>query len=200
MSAAAVEHPCDGKPPTLLDEAERLAERNPGYRIEILGGVITVTPPPDGPHGLSLTDLTFAFAPLHGGGSHVIQGIGLWLPSGPYDFAVPDLAVVDADFRDHLIENNCYSPDVFRMALEVTSSNYNSDLKIKVAAYANAKIPVYVIVDRKHERLHVLQDPLANEYGQHRLYAPGEQATLPGSIGDAEVTLDVAAILEAAHP
>ncbi|MFE0193852.1 Uma2 family endonuclease [Streptomyces sp. NPDC058989] len=199
MSAAAVEHPCDGKPPTLLDEAERLAERNPGYRVEILGGVITVTPPPDGAHGQSLTDLIFAFASLHGGESKVIQGIGLWLPGGPFDFAVPDLAVVDADFRDHLVQNNCYGPDTFRLVLEVTSSNYNADLKIKVAAYANAKIPVYVIVDRKHDRLHVLHDPLANGYDTHRLYAPGEHATLPDSVGGA-VTLDVAAILRAARP
>lgn len=56
MSAAAVEHPCDGKS-ALLEEAERLAEKLPGYRIEIIGGELTVTPPPDGPHGDALSDL-----------------------------------------------------------------------------------------------------------------------------------------------
>lgn len=49
MSAAAVEHPCDpcdGELPTLLEEADRLIERLPGYRVEIIGGVLTATPPP----------------------------------------------------------------------------------------------------------------------------------------------------------
>ncbi|BDM72518.1 membrane protein [Streptomyces nigrescens] len=198
MSAAAVEPPCDGKSP-LLREAERLAERLPGYRIEIIGGTITVTPPPDGPHGESLSDLLMAFAPLHAKESKVIQGIGIWLPDGPDDYAVPDLAVVDADYRRHHIAENCYDPAVFRLVLEVTSSNYQNDLKKKVGAYAIAKVPVYVIVDRKHDRLHVLQDPVANEYDKHRVHARGEHVALPGSIGT-DITLDVEAILETARP
>lgn len=45
------------------------------------------------------------------------------------------------------------------MVLEVTSNNYQNDLRVKVAACAIAEIPVYVIVDRKHQRLHVLSAP-----------------------------------------
>ncbi|GES30326.1 Uma2 family endonuclease [Streptomyces angustmyceticus] len=198
MSAAAVEHPHDGKS-ALLREAERLAEKLPGYRIEIIGGELTVTPPADGPHADSLTDLTFAFAPAHGAETRVAQAMGVWLPDGPEDYAVPDLAVVDADYRDHLLSDNCYDPAVFRMVLEVTSSNYATDLKKKVAAYAIAKIPVYVVIDRKKDRVHVLTDPFANEYRCHRVHAPGQQLTLPESLG-AEITLDVAAILDVARP
>ena len=47
--------------------------------------------------------------------------------------------------------------------LEVTSSNWKADLKTKIAAYAEAQVPVYVIVDRKHERLHVLTDPAGGD-------------------------------------
>jgi Uma2 family endonuclease len=68
-----------------------------------------------------------------------------------------------------------------------------------VTAYAEAKVPVYVIVDRKHQRLHVLTDPAGDTYENHRPHAPGELVTLPDSIG-AEVTLDVAAILTAGRP
>lgn len=35
MSAAAVEHPCDGEPESLLETASRLTEQHPGYRVEI---------------------------------------------------------------------------------------------------------------------------------------------------------------------
>lgn len=200
MSAAA-EHPCDGEPPTLLETANSLMEQHPGYRVEIIKGVITVAPPPDGAHARALTDLMVPFiaSGLHGPESEVLQGIGLWLPGGPEDYAIPDLAVVDADFEEHYIENNCYDPCSFRLVLEVTSSNYQQDLRNKVAAYAEAQIPVYVIVDRKHTRVHVLTDPnLADrDYDTHRVHAPGEQITLPDSIG-AEVKLDVEALLQAA--
>ncbi|MCP3820706.1 Uma2 family endonuclease [Streptomyces sp. A3M-1-3] len=198
MSAAAVEQPHRDTPATLLEAANQLMEQNPGFRVEIIGGVIVVTPPPDFPHARALTDLMIPFlaAGLHGGETSVAQGVGVWLPDGPEDYAIPDFAVVDADIEEHLIENNCYDPACFRLVLEVTSSNYNNDLRNKVRAYAEAKIPVYVIVDRKNGRVRVLTDPLPNEYDKHALYAPGQQVTLPESIG-AKVTLDVAALLKA---
>lgn len=55
-------------------------------------------------------------------------------------------------------------------------------------------MPVYVIVDRRHQRLHVLTEPAGGAYGNHRVHAPGELVALPDSIG-AKVTLDVAEIL-----
>ncbi|MFE1292021.1 Uma2 family endonuclease [Streptomyces sp. NPDC058751] len=199
MSAASVERPHDDRP--LIAEANRLMDRNPGYRVEIIGGQILVSPPPDGAHASALTDLMLPFlaAGLHGAESQVLQGIGLWLPSGAEDYAVPDLALVDADFREHLVENNCYDPVCFRLVLEVTSSNYQSDLRTKVSAYAGADVPVYVIVDRKHRRLHVLTDPAGGGYGNHRVHAPGELVALPDTIG-AKVTLDVAEILASGGP
>ncbi|MFE2064476.1 Uma2 family endonuclease [Streptomyces sp. NPDC059467] len=199
MSAASVERPHGERP--LIAEANRLMDRNPGYRVEIIGGKIVVTPPPDGPHAVTLTDLVLLFnaAGLHGVESKVVQGIGLWLPTGTEDYAIPDLSLVDADYRDHHVENNCYEPVSFRLVLEVTSSNWKNDLRDKVKAYASAKLPVYVIVDRKHQRLHVLTDPTGDGYDSHRPYSSGETVTLPGSIGG-EVTLNVKEILEAAQP
>ncbi|MFD8415761.1 MULTISPECIES: Uma2 family endonuclease [unclassified Streptomyces] len=196
MSAAPAEQPYGDR--SLLDEANRLMERNPGYRVEIIGGQIIVSPPADGPHGEVLTDLILPFvvAGLHGEEAKLIQGLGLWLPAGPSDYAIPDLSLVDAGYRDHEVQNNCYDPVVFRLVLEVTSSNYQTDLRTKVAAYANAQVPVYVIVDRRHNRLHVLTDPAQDEYATHRVHAPGELVALPESIG-AKVVLDVAEVLAA---
>ncbi|WP_435297780.1 Uma2 family endonuclease [Streptomyces sp. YPW6] len=202
MSAAAVEHPCDGEPEfSLLDSANELSDQLPGRRVEIIGGVITVAPSPDGPHSDALMTLALLFgaAGLHGQESRILQGAGLWLPSGPYDYAIPDLALVDADYRDHQAENATYDPSVFRLVLEVTSGNYQNDLRNKVTAYAQAKIPVYVILDRKHSRVHVLTEPLAGGYDNHQVYAPGQTVTLPDSIG-AEVSLDVEELVRAGSP
>ncbi|WP_344962147.1 Uma2 family endonuclease [Streptomyces thioluteus] len=197
MSAAAVERSCDHGEPTLLDEAEELAERIPGYRVEILGGSIVVTPPPDLRHARALTGLTLAFSSAETEETLVVQGVGVWLPDGPFDHAIPDLAIVDADAERHPVEKTYYDPAAFRMVLEVTSTNYLQDIRTKVIAYAIAKIPVYVIVDRKKQCLHVLTEPFANEFNNHRIYTSGDRAVLPTSIG-AEIELDVADILKRA--
>jgi len=199
MSAAAVERPYGERP--LIAEANRLMERNPGYRVEIIGGQILVSPPPDVAHARALSRLMrpFITAGLADGETDVLQGVGLWLPGGTEDYAIPDLVVVDADIEEHLVENNCYDPVCFRLVLEVTSSNYRTDLRTKVVAYAEAKVPVYVIVDRKHQRLHVLTEPVGDTYENHRPHAPGEIVSLPDSIG-AKVTLDVTEILKAGQP
>ncbi|MFI5877959.1 Uma2 family endonuclease [Streptomyces sp. NPDC051554] len=199
MSAAPVEQPHGDRP--LIAEANRLMDRNPGNRVEIIGDLIVMSPPPDGAHAAALTDLMVPFiaAGLHGTESMVLQGIGLWLSSGAEDYAIPDLALVDADFQEHLVENSCYDPIAFRLVLEVTSSNYQADLRTKVAAYAGSNVPVYVIIDRQHQRLHVLTDPAEGTYASHRVHAPGELVTLPDTLG-AKVTLDVAEILKAGQP
>jgi Uma2 family endonuclease len=202
MSAASVEQPFhDEEPVTLTTIADEIMERHPGYRVEIIGGHLLVTPSPDAPHARALTGLMIPFiaAGLHGGETETLQNVGLWLPTGAEDYAIPDLVVVDADIDDHFVENNAYDPACFRLVLEVTSGNWKDDLKTKVAAYAEAKVPVYVVVDRKHQRLHVLTDPVGSTYENHRPHAPGELVTLPDSIG-AKVTLDVAEILKAGRP
>ncbi|MFC9297214.1 Uma2 family endonuclease [Streptomyces sp. NPDC057011] len=199
MSAAAVEHPFADEPSgDLLRTAKRITELFPGYRVEIIGGVISVAPPPDFRHARILTKLMRPFyeADLSGSDTEIAQGVGVWLPGGPEDYAVPDFVLVDADIEDHYISENCYDPACFRLVLEVTSSNFNNDLRTKVRAYAEAAIPVYVVVDRKNNRLHVLTDPVDGEYANHTLYAPGQQVTLPDSIG-AKVTLDAGELLKA---
>ncbi|OCC08551.1 Uma2 family endonuclease [Streptomyces sp. PTY087I2] len=203
MPTAAVDRPGADEPKPLIEAANRLMDRLPGYRVEIIDGMLTVAPLRDGPHANALTTvmLPLLSAGLSDGDTEaeVLQGIGLWLPSGPEDYAIPDLSIVDADFDDHLIENNCYDPACFRLVLEVTSENHRTDLRHKVTAYARAKIPVYVIVDRKHGRVHVLTEPLPAGYDRHEVYAPGQQAPLPASIG-AEVSLDVDEIVRAGSP
>ncbi|MDN3024446.1 hypothetical protein [Streptomyces sp. S.PB5] len=44
-----------------------------------------------------------------------LLGIGLWLPTGVDDFAVPDLSVVEADFLSTHVQHNCYAPRAFRL-------------------------------------------------------------------------------------
>ncbi|MCX5209328.1 Uma2 family endonuclease [Kitasatospora sp. NBC_00240] len=194
MSAAAVEQPFEQ--PTLLEAADLISDQLVGYRVEIIGSQIAVTPPPDAPHSRSLTNIMVPFlaAGLHGEETQVLQGIGIRLPDGPSDYAIPDLAVVDGDIDEHHVENNCYDPAVFRLVLEVTSQNHSSDLKVKPAAYASAGVPVYVIVDRRNRKVMVLTDPSDGEYRLHAVHHPGQSFELPASLG-APVKLSVDTVL-----
>ncbi|GHH07523.1 Uma2 family endonuclease [Streptomyces rubradiris] len=192
MSAAAVERPHDDW--SQIAEANQIMERLPGLRAEIIGGQILVSPAPDGPHSEALMLFAAPFQQL--GLVRALPGIGLWLPTGPEDYVIPDLSVVDDDYRDHLVENICYDPVCFRLVMEVTSSNWRTDLRDKVACYARAGVPVYVIIDRHHQRIHLLTSPVADRYQSHGIHTPGELVTLPESVGG-KVTLDVTRLLQA---
>jgi Uma2 family endonuclease len=175
---------------SLADAADRLWEELPGHRVEILYGSIVVTPPPDGPHQETLTWLIEEFLKVRArqAGIRYMQGIGLWLPTGPDDYAVPDLSVVDADYRDALVEKNCYAPHVFRLVLEVTSSNWTNDTATKVVIYAEAGIPVYIVADRKHDEVLLYQDPVDGKYSDPQRYKRGQSVPVPEYVG---VTLEL---------
>ncbi|WCN02863.1 Uma2 family endonuclease [Streptomyces sp. M92] len=182
---------------SLADAADHLWEELPGHRVEILNGSIVVTPPPDGPHQESLTWLVEEFARVGArqAGLRYLGGIGLWLPTGPDDYAVPDFSVVDDVYRDAVVEKNCYAPDVFRLVLEVTSTNWSNDTAIKVGTYARAGIPVYVIADRHHDEVLLYTDPADGKYPDPQRFKRGQDIPIPESVG-VTLTLSVDTLLD----
>jgi Uma2 family endonuclease len=155
-----------------------------GFRVEVLDGRIIATPPADGDHGAALT--AFMVVLLATGvqqkGLDVIQGLGLYLRPGKKGFVIPDLAVVDEDFRDHPLPHNCYPPDVFKLVAEVTSSNWRDDTESKVAAYATAGVPIYVIADREHGKVLVLTRPHNGQYQSAAEHLPADTVEIPGPV------------------
>ncbi|MCX4691750.1 Uma2 family endonuclease [Streptomyces sp. NBC_01408] len=141
--------------------ADRLSRELPCHRVEILQGRLTATPHADGTHALILTRLitTFHAAGARQAGLKYLQAIGLWLPTGPDDFAIPDFSLVAADFQNSHVENNCYAPTSFRMVVEVTWSHWSDDLGTKAECYAQAGIPVYLVADRRHDEAVLHTDP-----------------------------------------
>lgn len=175
---------------TLGEAADLLSRALPGHRVEILQGRLTVTPPPDGSHALSLTKLGRAFdrAGIVEAGREYVQGVGIWLPTLSDDYAIPDFSVVDEDFRDALVQKNCYAPNVFRLVVEVTSSNWSDDLGPKVECYAEAGIPVYIVADRKHDEVLLYRDPAEGKYPAPERFKRGQSVPVPESVG---VSLDL---------
>ncbi|EST31782.1 hypothetical protein M878_16120 [Streptomyces roseochromogenus subsp. oscitans DS 12.976] len=175
---------------TIAEAADRVSSWLPGHRVEILRGSIIVTPPPDGPHQGTVFEAGYEFrrAGAKEAGLKVLPGVGLWLPTGRADYAIPDLSIVEADYADALVEKNCYAPHVFRMVLEVTSSNWTDDTANKVEIYAETGIPVYLVADRKHDEVLLYADPVDGKYPNPLRYKRGEFVPVPESVG---VTLDL---------
>lgn len=177
---------------TVGEVAEQISRTLTGHRVEIIQGRITVTPPPDGEHALTLLWVTEEYGrQARTAGLRAPSGIGVWLPSGPQDYAIPDLSIVDADFRDARVEKNCFAPHVFRMVLEVTSSNWADDLGPKVECYAQAGIPIYLVVDRRHDEVLLYADPREGAYRTRTPYKRGTSVQVPKSLGiDMELSVD----------
>lgn len=175
---------------TIEEAADRVSSWLPGHRVEILRGSIIVSPPPDEPHQGAVFEVgcEIRLAGAKEAGVKVRPGIGLWLPTGPADYAIPDLSVVDADIADALVQKNCYAPHVFRMVLEVTSSNWADDTAFKVELYAEAGIPVYLVADRRHGVVVLYQNPVDGKYPAPTRYKRGQTVPIPESVG---VTLDL---------
>ncbi|MFD9085032.1 Uma2 family endonuclease [Streptomyces erythrochromogenes] len=165
--------------------ADRLSEDLPGYRIEILRRRITATPHADITHAIILTRLIEAFhdAGARTAGLSYLQAIGLWLPSGPDDFAVPDFSLVEAGFTDTEVQRNCYAPHAFRLIVEVTESHASDELGIKVDCYAEAGIPVYLVADRRRDEAVLFTDPHDGAYRSRRPFKRGTAVPLPRSVG-----------------
>ncbi|MEV5549047.1 Uma2 family endonuclease [Streptomyces sp. NPDC052309] len=182
---------------TLGEAADQLARALPGHRVEILQGRLTGTPPPDGSHQLALTKLGRAFdrAGIVETGQEYVQGVGLWLPTLPADFAIPDFSVVDEDFRDAHVTKNYYAPNVFRLVVEITSSNWSDDLGPKVECYAQAGIPAYLIVDRKHDEVLLYTEPADGKYPDPQRFKRGQDVAVPESVG-VRVELSVDTLLD----
>lgn len=155
-----------------------------GFRVEVIDGRIIVTRPPDGDHAVSLEEISDALraAGAKARGLRVLQSIGLCLRPGRKGLAIPDLVLVDEDFRDHPLPHDCYPPGVFHLVVEVTSSNWRDDLESKAVAYATVGVPHYLVVDREHRKVVVFSRPHDGAYRGTVGYLPGEEAEIPGPV------------------
>ncbi|MFG3658262.1 Uma2 family endonuclease [Streptomyces sp. NPDC047706] len=124
-----------------------------------------------------------------------VQGVGLWLPTSPEDFAIPDFSVVDEDLRDAHVTKNYYAPNVFRLLVEVTSSNWSDDLGPKVECYAEAGVPAYLVADRKHDEVLLHPDLADGKYPHPQCFERGQRVPVPESVG-VHVELPVDTLLD----
>jgi Uma2 family endonuclease len=131
---------------TPLRKAAEAAEEASGLRAEIIHGILMMSPTPRGKHAGIITDLFAQLLPVLPADLAPYQVASLPLPHDPDDYATPDLMVCDAEFGES--DEWLAAPGSVALVVEVVSqSNSTKDTRDMPEWYAEAGIPVYVLID-----------------------------------------------------
>jgi Uma2 family endonuclease len=165
--ASATDELWNPRAKTLLESLEL----PPGFKAELIEGDIVVTPPPGGDHEGYFSDVAYE---LGRQGWRHSGNIGLITPLGKF---IPDLTVAR---REYIIApappSGWRDPTGVALVVEITSSNPSNDRDSKRRGYAQAGIPVYLLIDRHAKETVVFSEP------QHGDYSAAEHCTLAGPI------------------
>jgi Uma2 family endonuclease len=157
-----------------------------GWRAEIVGNGINMTPPPGNGHNRIADLVNEALVPIRPPGCGLYQTLGVSIPLRARLF-IPDFVIVPRDELDGLPDNQPVSADRALLVAEITSfSNAETDRKTKRWSYAQAGVPLYLLIDRFDEdgpAVTLFSDPVDGHY-QHVVRIPfGEKISLPEPFG-----------------
>jgi len=165
-----------------VDQYHRMGEAGilgPDDRVELLEGLLVVKMSKNPGHILA-TDL---FEDL----LHRLVPAGFFTSMGnPVTIEVrnsepePDAQVVRGNPRDYTGRRR--GPQDSALVVEVADSSYATDRRSKLAIYAAARVPIYLLLDLNGRRLEAFSDPIgegqAATYQTHRIYGPDEEVPL----------------------
>jgi len=167
-----------------------------GYRAELIDGEIVVTPPPNGNHELCIGLIVEQVLSQSAARMHFSGHKGLIASAGKDDAGgrvIPDITFAPAEldvFRD---APSWMLAEGVAMVVEVTSSRPRLDRDAKRRAYAGAKIPLYLLVDRQHGQITLFSHPKTGDYRRTNTARSGDKLDLPEPFA---FTLDTAAFVD----
>ncbi|MDX3535531.1 Uma2 family endonuclease [Streptomyces sp. MB09-01] len=146
MSALTVQHePVSGESWEGLVRLWEETDAPEGCKVEIIEGIVTVAPPPVNHHNYIAVKVQRAVMTVLPDALEVYQTLNVTIPSrdGLY---IPDLVVVP---EEAVLEGGAFVPAaIAELAVEVTSkSNASNDRVAKLAGYAQAAVPLYLLID-----------------------------------------------------
>lgn len=178
--------------PILTTEFESIARaverETEGVQVELIGGRLGVKRVPDGDHGRILNWLLMLLLPLNPGQFLHVIGQGLAVGSYRKGRARPDGILAPPDAFAGAGE--WASPDAVVMTVEVTSHDSDTNQRDRVEkpiAYAQAGIPIYLLIDREAGKVVVHSQPDMDGYQDSHSYAFGRAVSLPEPVG---ITID----------
>ncbi|KUN87671.1 hypothetical protein AQJ66_08480 [Streptomyces bungoensis] len=171
-----------------LDEWFERLERMPvpeGYRVEIVGGNVHMTPQRD-THWAIIFRIAGAVAEKYGM-DRVLSDVRIDFPGHENGFC-PDVALLkDSAKKD---EGRWRCEDVEFVAEVISEGTARNDYGPKKTAYAVAGVPLYVIADPYQGRCHVYTDPKDGDYGDPVRVDFGTDLDLTGSVVDLVLRTD----------
>ncbi|WP_411120746.1 Uma2 family endonuclease [Streptomyces sp. x-19] len=188
--------PVDPAPGQHWDELVRFWEESDwpeGSKVEIIDGIIVVTPPPAAPHN-RIAELVhrrlYSVLPEDWG---AYETLGVAHP--PYGrLYIPDLVVIPHAVIDELAGGSSAPLPAAELVVEITSpSNASYDRINKAAAYAQAGVALYLLIDRfgpAGPTVTLFGEPKDHVYRELEKVKFGEDIHLPAPFG---LTLDTSA-------
>lgn len=169
-----------------FEELARLGDRvEEALRLELINGKIREKPMPDGAHGRVIAWLTqLCIQSLSGRGLWLFPDQGLHVESYRQGNARPDATLAPID--QFVEQGEWAEPEGVLMTVEVTSydsDTHRRDRVEKPLGYAEAGIPVYLLIDREAGQVRVHSEPENGQYGRVVTVAFGKAATLPEPVG-----------------
>jgi Uma2 family endonuclease len=153
-----------------------------GYRAELIDGEIVVSPPPDRNHGHTIWRILQQISRTSSVEMDYAPEVGLIVPScgipGEGRF-VPDAAFAPAALNVFQSGPSWTPPDGIELVLEVTSSRPDLDRNEKRYAYADARIPLYLLVDRTLRIVTLFGEPESGGYSAISAAPFGRKLYLP---------------------
>ncbi|TKA09671.1 Uma2 family endonuclease [Actinacidiphila oryziradicis] len=169
--------------PEEFEEFARLAGRvMEGMRWEFINGKIGVTPVPDGDHGRIIQWL--ARICIQTNPDLWLHDQGLKVETYRNGHARPDGTLAPSDA--FVGQGEWAEPTDVLMVAEVTSYDSDTDRRDRVEkprAYAEAGIPVYLLIDREAGEVTVFSEPDGVRYESTKTVPFGKPITLPAPVG-----------------
>ncbi|MFE9450603.1 Uma2 family endonuclease [Streptomyces sp. NPDC006739] len=167
-----------------LDEWFERLERMPvpeGYRVEIVGGNVHMTPQRD-THWIIIRRIVRALEDKFGLDVKAFSDVRIDFPGHENGFC-PDVALLKDSAKKDDTGRWRYQ-DVEFVAEVISQGTAANDYGPKRIAYAEAEVPLYVIADPYQGRCHVYTDPKDGDYADPVKVDFGTDVDLTGTVVD----------------
>lgn len=190
MTVMAAHEPLPTKKDDLLSTFLAL-DTPPGYRAELIEEEIVVTPPPALRHEKNISRLIRQVIRQSKTEMDVsgMTGLELWpLKGGVNNHFIPDVVFAPEELDLFDSDGSWVGPDGVAMVVEVTSRNAERDREEKRRCYAQASIPLYLLIDRDRDSVTLYSDPaiddeLGDDYKSSTSVFFGKPLPLPDPFG-----------------
>jgi len=172
-----------------LDEWFERLERMPvpeGFRVEIVGGSVFMTPQRD-THWAIIRRIVRAVEDRFGMDVNVLSDVRIDFPGQGNGFC-PD--VVKLRDSAEKTEGRWSPQDVEFVAEVISKGTAANDYGPKLAAYALAEVPVYLVADPYQGRCNVYTDPADGDYAKMLRVDFGKDVDLTGTVVDLVLKTD----------